>query len=183
MQAAALSAGTQTAMRRRKRAPLAPGTLSELSRTLGMSLSEALDFLASFGLECPISYDDYLAGVKRLATNRECIDTMDPSAPKTLEKMQLGEFDIGPGCLRAPLGYWVPSSPMPRPALPEPDHGQPTPPDHAVLRQRIHGVLTTRRREPARRQSQRRDGVAVELDEEDQRPDRKVRHRAFSIRS
>lgn len=39
-------------------------SLSELSRTLEMSFSEAIDFLASFGLECPISYDDYLAGVE-----------------------------------------------------------------------------------------------------------------------
>lgn len=37
-------------------------SLSKLGKTLGMSLSEAVDFLASFGLESPISYDDYLAG-------------------------------------------------------------------------------------------------------------------------
>lgn len=37
-------------------------TLSKLSKTLGMSLSEAVDFLASFGLESPLTYDDYLAG-------------------------------------------------------------------------------------------------------------------------
>lgn len=37
-------------------------SLSRLSKTLDMSLSEAIDFLASFGLEAPINYDDYLAG-------------------------------------------------------------------------------------------------------------------------
>lgn len=37
-------------------------TLSKLSKALGMNLSETVDFLASFGLESPISYDDYLAG-------------------------------------------------------------------------------------------------------------------------
>ncbi len=39
--------------------------------------------------------DDYPAGVGRLAATRDCIDTMDPSAQKTLEKIQLGEYDIG----------------------------------------------------------------------------------------
>lgn len=37
-------------------------SLSKLSKTLNMSLSEAIDFLASFGLEAPVNYDDYLAG-------------------------------------------------------------------------------------------------------------------------
>lgn len=39
-------------------------SLSRLSRTLGMSLSEAMDFLATFGLQAPISYDDYLKGLE-----------------------------------------------------------------------------------------------------------------------
>ena len=39
-------------------------SLSTLSRTLGMSVSEAVDFLAAFGLQAPISYDDYLKGVE-----------------------------------------------------------------------------------------------------------------------
>ena len=39
-------------------------SLSRLSRTLGMSVSEAVDFLAAFGLQAPISYDDYLKGLK-----------------------------------------------------------------------------------------------------------------------
>ena len=90
-------------------------------------------------------------------------------------------FEIGPGRTWAPLGYWVPSSPMPRPAFPEPDHGQPTATDQSVLGQRVHGVLTACRGEPARRQSQRRDGVSVELDEEDHHTSRQVAHCTFSI--
>ena len=39
--------------------------------------------------------DDVPAGTKRLATNRDCIDTLDPSAAKTVDKVQLGETDIG----------------------------------------------------------------------------------------
>jgi ABC-type Fe3+ transport system substrate-binding protein len=39
--------------------------------------------------------DDYPEGVKRLAAVRECMETMDPSAQKTLEKVQLGEYDLG----------------------------------------------------------------------------------------
>lgn len=39
--------------------------------------------------------DDVLAGANRLAAIKDCIDTLDPSAPKTLEKVQLGEYDIG----------------------------------------------------------------------------------------
>ncbi len=29
-----------------------------------MTLSEAVDFLASFGLQAPINYDDYLQGIE-----------------------------------------------------------------------------------------------------------------------
>jgi len=39
-------------------------SVGELSRILGMNLSEALDFLAMFGLQSPISYDDYLRGLE-----------------------------------------------------------------------------------------------------------------------
>ena len=39
-------------------------SLATLSRTLGMSVSEAVDFLAAFGLHTPISYDDYLRGLE-----------------------------------------------------------------------------------------------------------------------
>lgn len=39
-------------------------SLSRLSRTLGMSVSEAIDFLATFGLQAPIGYDDYLKGLE-----------------------------------------------------------------------------------------------------------------------
>jgi len=38
-------------------------SLARLSKTLGTSLSEAIDLLSSFGLQSPISYDDYLQGV------------------------------------------------------------------------------------------------------------------------
>src|SRR4051812_31593879 len=91
-------------------------------------------------------------------------------------------FETGPGRLRAPLGYWIPSSPMPRTTLPQPDHGQPTTPDQSVFGQRVHGVLATRRGEPACGQPQRRDGVSIQLDEEDHDTSRKMAHRAFSIR-
>jgi len=37
-------------------------SLSTLSRTLGMCVSETVDFLAVFGLQAPLSYDDYLKG-------------------------------------------------------------------------------------------------------------------------
>lgn len=37
-------------------------SLIKLSRELDWTLSETVDFLASFGLESPVSYDDYLAG-------------------------------------------------------------------------------------------------------------------------
>ena len=38
-------------------------SLSKLSKGLKMTLSEAVDFLASFGLQAPINYDDYLQGI------------------------------------------------------------------------------------------------------------------------
>ena len=66
----------------------------------------------------------------------------------------------------ATLRYRVPSSPMPRTALQQPHHRQPAAPHHAVLRQRVDRVLTTRRREPARRRPQRRDHVPVQLDDD-----------------
>ncbi|MBI4179573.1 hypothetical protein HY522_09155 [bacterium] len=37
-------------------------TLSKLGRSLGMTLSQTLDFLSSFGIQAPIDYDDYLRG-------------------------------------------------------------------------------------------------------------------------
>ena len=45
-------------------------SLSQVSRTLGLSLSETIDLLASFGIPAPISYDDYLQG---MATARKAI--------------------------------------------------------------------------------------------------------------
>ena len=39
-------------------------SLGTLAHKLGMSLSEALDLLASLGVPAPISYDDYLQGLK-----------------------------------------------------------------------------------------------------------------------
>jgi hypothetical protein len=39
-------------------------SISRLSRTLELNLSETIDFLASLGLSAPISYDDYLAGIE-----------------------------------------------------------------------------------------------------------------------
>jgi len=39
-------------------------SLAKLSKTLGISLSEAIDLLALFGLQSPITYDDYLQGVE-----------------------------------------------------------------------------------------------------------------------
>src|SRR3984957_200665 len=74
--------------------------------------------------------------------------------------------DVPTGAIAA-LGYRVPSSPMPWPALEQPHRGQPAAPDQPVLAQRIDRVLTASRAEPARRQPHRRDGVAVELDDED----------------
>jgi predicted HTH domain antitoxin len=42
-------------------------SLGTLTKKLGLSLSEALDLLASLGIPAPITYDDYLQG---LATAR-----------------------------------------------------------------------------------------------------------------
>src|SRR3977135_628755 len=67
----------------------------------------------------------------------------------------------------ATFGYWIPSSPMPRPALQQPHHRQPTAADQAVLGKRVDRVLATGRTEPARGHPHRRHGVAVQLDEED----------------
>lgn len=39
-------------------------SLAKLSKMLGMSLSEAIDLLSLFGLQSPISYDDYLQGTE-----------------------------------------------------------------------------------------------------------------------
>ena len=38
-------------------------SLAKLSKTLGMSLGEVVDLLSSFGLQSPISYDEYLQGM------------------------------------------------------------------------------------------------------------------------
>ena len=73
---------------------------------------------------------------------------------------------------------------MPRTALRQPDSGQPTPPHQPVLRQRVHGVLTTGRGKPARRQSQRRHHVPVQLDDENQPAhDRRSRRHAATART
>src|SRR5215212_1673807 len=75
------------------------------------------------------------------------------------------------GALRvspAAFGYWVPSSPMPRAALCEPDHRQPSAAENPVLAEGFDGVLAARRREPTCGQPQRRDGVAIQLDQEDE---------------
>ena len=69
------------------------------------------------------------------------------------------------------LRYRIPSSPMPRATLRQPDGGQPAPPDQTELRQRVHRVLTTGWGEAACRQSQWRHHVPVKLDNEDQPPD------------
>jgi|SRR3972149_3080267 len=45
-------------------------SLAKLSKTLGMSLSEVIDLLSSFGLQSPITYDEYLQG---MATARKAI--------------------------------------------------------------------------------------------------------------
>ena len=39
-------------------------SLGTLAKNMGMSLSDALDLLASLGIPAPIKYDDYLQGVK-----------------------------------------------------------------------------------------------------------------------
>src|ERR1700737_4799970 len=67
----------------------------------------------------------------------------------------------------ATFGYWIPSSPMPRPALEQPHHRQPTATDQAVLGERVYRVLATAGTEPARGHPHRRHGVAVQLDDED----------------
>src|SRR5262245_56516975 len=65
------------------------------------------------------------------------------------------------------LGYWIPSSPMPRSTLEQPHHGQPSPADQPVLTERLDRVLTTGGSKAAGGQPHRRNGVAVELDEKD----------------
>lgn len=66
------------------------------------------------------------------------------------------------------LRYRIPSSPMPWSALHQPGCSQPAPPQQAVFGQRLDGVLTTGRDEPAGRRSQRRHHMPVQLDQEDQ---------------
>ncbi len=39
-------------------------SLSSLRQWLEMSLSEVLDLLALFGIQSPVSYDDYLVGIE-----------------------------------------------------------------------------------------------------------------------
>ncbi len=39
-------------------------SVAKLSKSLDLSLSEAIDLLSLFGLQSPISYDDYLQGVE-----------------------------------------------------------------------------------------------------------------------
>jgi putative spermidine/putrescine transport system substrate-binding protein len=39
--------------------------------------------------------DDFPKGVDILAKHMNCIDTLDPSAQKTLQKVQIGDYDIG----------------------------------------------------------------------------------------
>ncbi len=53
---------------------------------------------------------------------------------------------------------------MPWSALGEPDHSQPTPPQHAVLGQRLDRILAARRDETTCRRPQWRDHVPVQLD-------------------
>src|SRR5882672_10383617 len=67
----------------------------------------------------------------------------------------------------ATFGYWIPSSPMPRSALQQPDHRQPTATDQAVLGERVNRVLTTGRTEPTCWHPHRRHRMAIQLDEED----------------
>ena len=38
--------------------------LEKLSKELSLSLSEAIDMLAEFGIKAPITYEDYLKGYK-----------------------------------------------------------------------------------------------------------------------
>jgi len=39
-------------------------SLAKLSKMLGITLSEVVDLLSSFGFQSPISYDDYLQGLE-----------------------------------------------------------------------------------------------------------------------
>lgn len=39
--------------------------------------------------------DDVLKGAEKVAAIKNCIDTIDPNAAKTVEKAQLGEYDLG----------------------------------------------------------------------------------------
>ncbi len=39
-------------------------SIAKLSKNLDLSLSEAIDLLSLFGIQSPISYDDYLQGVE-----------------------------------------------------------------------------------------------------------------------
>ncbi|MEW6110239.1 MAG: hypothetical protein AB1632_13895 [Nitrospirota bacterium] len=41
-------------------------SLSTLAEKLELSVSEAIDLLSEFGVECPIDYDDYLKGFEAL---------------------------------------------------------------------------------------------------------------------
>src|SRR6202008_2207358 len=68
----------------------------------------------------------------------------------------------------AALRYRIPSSPMPRSTLGEPDRGQPTPSNQAELGEGVDGVLATGRNEAACRRTQRRHHVAVQLDYKNQ---------------
>ena len=81
------------------------------------------------------------------------------------------------------LRYRIPSSPMPRATLRQPDGGQPAPPDQTELRQRVHRVLTTGWGEAACRQSQRRHHVPVELDNEDQASDNRRLGASYGLRA
>src|ERR1700754_2030206 len=67
----------------------------------------------------------------------------------------------------ATLRYRIPSSPMPRSALAQPNHRQPAATHETEFGQGVDRVLATGRREPARRQSQRGHRVAVQLNEKD----------------
>ena len=59
---------------------------------------------------------------------------------------------------------------MPWSTLGEPDRGQPTPPQQAVLGQRVDRILAARRNEATCRRPQRRDHVPVQLDQRNQTP-------------
>lgn len=63
--------------------------------------------------------------------------------------------------------YRIPPSVMPRPAFEEADQGQPTAPDEAELGECVDCVLAAGGCEATGGQAQRRDGVAVQLDEVD----------------